>query len=411
MRPVRIWIKGSFWDSQIYSGELTLFGADGAMHRIDWSSVIDELADGNAAIQTALRVAFSDADLFYTQKVQRILRDPAIEKLVREQLCQLALLSISGSQASWSRHWKTGATPFSFLPTDTDIYYHRLFAAGDQGLFSAPRSASLESALSEWRSLKHHDGRVLQVKASTQNTALAAAAGADGLFEFPFESKSEKILDRERHIAAIPCSACDWAFQSIVAWNAESAFFASFREDQDPSSKKKTRTFDQVLRQEQIFTGEGLPTPEHARIWGSHEKLFRISSDGLEVLDYTPPSNKPGPQQEFGRRRAKFSSKGKLSVAFDPDAIIATGTAPFGTVLEFADKLVVLRSDGELETFDGEPVHWRVFPRSEYYSNQLHIIYDDSILIISFLHDYFVEQTGKLMGFARGSNSLAGRNR
>lgn len=404
MRPVRIWIKGNFWDSQIYSGELTLFGDDGAMHRIDWGNVIDSLAHRNAAIQTALRVAFSDGDLFYTPKVQRILKDPAIESVVKQQLSDLSSLSIAGGQGDWSEHWRVADTPFDFLPIDTEIYYHRLFAAGDEGLYSSTRAAPVSS--SGPRGVRHHDGRVLQIKASRQNTAVAAAAGADGLFEFAFNSKSQKVFDQQRRVAQIPCSACDWAFQSIVAWNEDSAFFANFRESRDPHSKRKTRTFDRILEQEEIFTDLGSPSRGHTRTWGANEKLFCMSSEGIEILDYLPESGRSSNQQGFLQSGAKFSSRGKLPIKFDPAAIIATGTAPFGTVLEFAEKIVVLRSDGAVETFAGEPVHWRVFPRSENYSNQLHIIYDGYMLIVSFLHDYFVEQTKKLLGFERGGNEL-----
>ena len=45
-------------------------------------------------------------------------------------------------------------------------------------------------------------------------------------------------------------------------------------------------------------------------------------------------------------------------------------------------------------------------PALEHYSNQLHIIYDDRLEIISFVHDYFVDQTSKLSGFRRGSNDF-----
>lgn len=400
MRPVRIWVQGSFWDSQIYAGELTLFGEDGAMHRIDWAGVIDELAERNAAIQTALRVAFSDGDLFYTPKVQRILRDPAIEIIVKQQLCALADLSISGCQRDWDRRWRTTSAPFDFLPIDTEIYYHRLFAAGDEGLYSATRSASSDS--SSRFGVKHHDGRVLQIKASKQNTAVAAATGADGLFEFTFNARSQKVLDAQRRVAELPCSACDWAFQSIVAWSDDSAFLANYREFRDPDSKRKKRTFDRIIQQEDMFTSSDEPSRGHTRTWGSHEKLFRISDEGLEVLDYIPQSDEQGAIYTG----ARFASRGKVDIKFDPTSIISTGTAPFGTVLEFSDKLVVLRSDGVPEVFQGEPVHWRVFPRSEHYSNQLHIIYEGHMLIVSFLHDYFVEQTGKLMGFEKGANQL-----
>ncbi len=53
-------------------------------------------------------------------------------------------------------------------------------------------------------------------------------------------------------------------------------------------------------------------------------------------------------------------------------------------------------------------MHWRVFPRSDHYSNQLHIIYDDRLEIVSFVHDYFVDQSSKLSGFKRGSNDFIG---
>lgn len=74
------------------------------------------------------------------------------------------------------------------------------------------------------------------------------------------------------------------------------------------------------------------------------------------------------------------------------------GTSSFGTVVEFDTKIVVVRSDGQIDTFEGEAVHWRVFPRSRDYHNQLHIIYDDRIEIIAFLHDCFVNQDKKLFG-------------
>jgi len=51
-----------------------------------------------------------------------------------------------------------------------------------------------------------------------------------------------------------------------------------------------------------------------------------------------------------------------------------------------------------IHTFAGEPVNWRIFPRSKHYENQLHIIYNDRLEIISFNHDYFVNQNEKWAG-------------
>ena len=202
MQPVSLWIEGDFWDSQIYSGELLLFGNEGELHRIDWAAVIDGLATSNAEIQTALRVAFSDSDLFYTQKVRKILRDPAIESVIKKQLRSLNSLDLATSATTWSAHWKTASTPFDFLPTDTDVYYNHLLASGDDGLFSSPRGSTATRRGSS-RASKHHDGRILQIRASNQNTAVAAAGGSDGLFEFPFQSGSEDVLDDPKQLARL----------------------------------------------------------------------------------------------------------------------------------------------------------------------------------------------------------------
>jgi hypothetical protein len=307
MKPVKITIEGDFWDTQIYAGELTLFGADGTLHRINWALLIDALAKQHSNEQTAIRVAFADGDIFYTEKVQKVLRDPSIEAIVKQQLKALAALSISGSQAHWNAYWKVGVTPFNFLPTDTDIYYHRLFASGDEGVYSTARSASSDPR-GRGR-IRHHDGRVLQIKASNQNTAIAAAGGVDGLFELAFNPKNKNFIDGTEHISENACNACEWAFESIIAWSDESAYFAQFREEVDTQTKRKFRTFDAVLSQEQIFGEQRLNARSNTRIWGSHEKLFCISSEGLEILDYTPRPPTRQIRETWYIKRASFQTR------------------------------------------------------------------------------------------------------
>ena len=144
--------------------------------------------------------------------------------------------------------------------------------------------------------------------------------------------------------------------------------------------------------------------------WGSREKMYRISKGEFQVVDYSPQSNRKLPKDgkpKIYRAASEFSQVDNERIQLDSDGVIATGTAPFGTVIEFDDHISVMRSDGTLDMFDGEAVHWRIFPRSEHYSNQLHILYEDRIEIISFVHDYFVDQKSKLYGFSRGgSDSL-----
>lgn len=405
MRSVKITIAGAYWDSQIYSGELLLFDGDGAIHRIEWRDVIDGIAEKNPDVQTAIRVAFSDSDLFYNQKVRKILCDPQIEAPIKLQLSSLAKLSMSATKQDWHVYWRTEDTPFDFLPTDTEVYYNHILAGGNEGLFSVPRSGVATGRLFAKRTTKHHDAGILQVRASDRYTAVAAAAGEDGLFEFAFRRDEDDVLDEKRQLAKRSCSSCDWAFQSVMGWTAGNAFLASFRQQKDPNTRRSTRTFDRIIETTEMFDEPHLSGSRGGFTWGSREKVYRISERGVEVATYLPVP----PREKKGKAKAAprlFNQRGSLKLDFDATSAIATGTAPFGTVLEFDDRLVVLRSDGAVDQFLGEPVHWRVFPRSEHYSNQLHIIYDDRLEIVSFVHDYFVDQSSKLSGFKRGSNDF-----
>lgn len=406
MRSVKLVVEGCYWDSQIYSGELLLFGDDNEIHRIGWREVIDRLAEKNSNVQTAVRVAFSDSDLFYNSKVQKILLDPHIAAPIKKQLADLAVLNLTATRQNWSPCWRVEGGPFNFLPTDTEVYYDQLFAAGDDGLFSAARSSLSAGRVFEKKVNKHHDARILQVRASDRFTSLAVAAGDDGLFEFPFLRADDEVLDQEKLLAKRPCSACDWAFQSVMGWSAGEAFMASFKQEKEANGKRIRRVFDRIVDSGEFFGEVDLFKESVGQTWGCREKIYRVSGSGLEVANYShmPEKSKKNEQS----KQSQFRHQGSFSLDFDASASIATGTAPFGTVLEFDDRLVVVRSDGGVDVFTGEPVHWRVFPRSEHYSNQLHIIYDDRIEIVSFVHDYFVNQSDKLSGFRRGAGDLSG---
>ncbi|TFZ07930.1 hypothetical protein [Ramlibacter humi] len=387
-------IAGEYWDSQIYSGELLLIDSQNAVHRIDWRALIDKIASANEKVQTALRVAFADSDLFYNPKVQKILRDPEIEAPIKRQLDELADLELSEPITKWREFLYSTDSALDFLPTDTDVYYNHILFAGDEGLFSVPRYAVSEGKAFQPKVRKHHDGRIFRVRSSDSFTSVACAAGDDGLLEFPFRPKEAEVLDKLRLLARRSCVSCDWVFQSVLGWSSATAFLASFREIKDPRTKRSERMFDRIIDPSEMF--EDGQNDEGAAIWGCREKLYRLTESGLQVTDYSPKPDKDKARPQFQQRGASYADR------IRPDEVVSTGTAPFGTVIETSTGLIVHRSDGNVEVFDGEPVHWRVFSRSEHYSNQLHIIYEDRLVIVSFVHDYFVDQKGKIFGFARG---------
>ena len=61
--------------------------------------------------------------------------------------------------------------------------------------------------------------------------------------------------------------------------------------------------------------------------------------------------------------------------------------------------MVVYPSVGPPITLPGEPVNWRAFPRARHYQNQLHVVRDDHLEVLSFNHDYLVDQDSKRLGY------------
>jgi hypothetical protein len=408
MKPITIVIKGSFWDSQIYASELMLLGDEGSIARINWSDAIDEFAGQHRDLQTAMRVAFSDSDWLYNPQTKRLLDDPKIGIEVKSQLADLAKLpSREIKQSDWQKFWTTEDSPFSNLPSDTDIYKNKIYAASDEGLFSVPRTGSKLLNKIE----KHHDASYLQVRASDGYKAVAAAAGGDGLFEFSIGGEEGDLERGAKLLSQRPCIACDWAFQSVVAWGAGSAYFANFTAEKDRRSSKVSRAAGDVFEFENLFTNLRSITPALSSAtgdtnfaWGSREKLYRAAHGAIEVSDYFGNRwvKKPAIKMAAEALQSRpFTWRGTIPTQIEPKNIIATGTAPFGAVIEEDNQLTVIRSDGVVHTFPGELVHWRVFPRSTHYSNQLHLIYEDRLEIVSFVHDYFQDQTEKLAGFAK----------
>ena len=83
--------------------------------------------------------------------------------------------------------------------------------------------------------------------------------------------------------------------------------------------------------------------------------------------------------------------------------IISADSSLFGVVIEKENGLLIINSSLESQFLEGEPVNWRVFPRSINYTNQLHVVYEDALHIYSFNHDYFVDQSTKKMGISVAS--------
>jgi len=160
-------------------------------------------------------------------------------------------------------------------------------------------------------------------------------------------------------------------------------------EDSDPWTDdevlgtRRGRHLRRVVPADEIFqTRDGYA-------WGRQDKICLASNRSVTVVSYRP------------WRRQPLENIGTVSLAEWKGDIVAGGVAQFGTIIECENAIVVMLSDGLAQTIHGEPINWRVFPRSKHYSNQLQIVYDDRVEVHSFNQDYLVDQRLKVSGTSR----------
>lgn len=399
MQAVTLTIPGEYWDSQIYSGKLYLFSADHSLHVYNWARAIDAIAKKYTPLQTAIRLAFVDGQTLYSDAGKILLNDSEIKEVVVRQMQRLA--STTDLQVSFSagvdEFLKIRDNPFPYPHADSEIYYHRMFVGLKEGLYYT-ETHSLEASKDN-EVEKRWDSPVLSVKASHQYTTLACAAGDEGLREFPlFETEASPTKREPTIVARNTCTSCEWSFQSIFgSAPSSSGFLASFKKHKIADNRYERR-IDRIISSNEIFSSTG------GVAWGCKEKIYNFDGQHLSVRTYNP---RVGTQEAVGVGKTRipdnqFVSKGNYEIDIhSPLDIVSTATAPFGSVVETHDGLQVLRSDGVFEFIEGEPVSWRVFPRSENYSNQLHIVYEDRLEIRTYVHDYFVDQSTKWAGTMR----------
>lgn len=385
MQAVKVIIPGSFWDSQIYSSYLHLFLDDGSIAILNWSNAVDNLIQDNQNIAIALRVAFLDSNLLYSRNTRYLLSNEEIKGVVDRQFAKILsepfeFKGINDIRFK-ARHQNN---PLPFPHADSEIYYSRMYVGLKSGLFSSQEQDTKNKKL-EQQFQKHWDAPVLNLAGSNYYTSLALATGSDGLYELPIKSTNHEPDGTPNQLAQNHCNSCGWSYQSIYgSSNTNSSFLASFETKSEKRlnesrNPQRVRQFKEIIPSEHLFTTKGFS-------WGAHDKIYQYHDGVIDVKSYDPDT------------KTLFKDLGKIDLSLSDDDVISANVAPFGTVVECDNSLVIALSNGEFMTIKGEPVRWRVFPRSKNFTNQLHIIYDDRIEILSFVHDYFVNQKEKLAG-------------
>jgi len=399
MQPVKITIKGDFFDCQIYRGRLYLWTFNGDLKVYNWNKLVQSLIKKETD-KIALTFCFMDGNYLYNSSLIELFKDTDFKKLLVKKIKNVTRNNFNLNEKQ-TKKFLIGVqkTPTGILPTDTEIYSNKLYFINDKGLFagSAHRSISEKYPVSS-RPTKLWDCNLLSIKAN-KFPQIALSAGEEGLFELNMSRSKPsnlKIVENSQPIFQVSekhSSFSNYSFLSIYNSSlVENSFIAIFKWNLNKGKSSHNipppRDYDKYISDSEIFESKA---KKHFISWGIEDKIYKATNRGFDIIKFNNYANIEKGQKTFTKLH---------SVNLHPwkGEVINGGTAYFGNIVECENALVIIQSNKEVFTIPGPITRWRVYPRSMNYENHLHVILDDRIEIYSFNHDYFLEQKEKQIG-------------
>ena len=389
MSFLKVTIPGDFWDVQIYRGKLYLWTMDASVITLDWSHLVDQIAQ-RAISPLATRFGLGRGEILYGKQMNPLLIEPEFRNW---------LLSVFDSQSKQAivvgRSLLRDVTideqsaPFGSLPVDTEIYRRKLYATTDKGIFKASIGTGTKHPIST-RYKQLQDLPAVSLRAYGNQLALAACD--EGLYRLGTEEGEEWTLGFDR-MSPRHCDKADWVFQSIFAGSQLSGGYLAARywgdDDEDEESDRALQppvyvgTFDV----EQI----GGALDRSVVSWAYAEKIYTATENKISSSRYTQGEIVHGIDE---------ATEGLGSIDLEhPQGQAITGSAGvFGTVIEYENGLQVVESDETQFAIEGPITRWRTYPRATNYENHLHVVRDDCVDVLAFYRDYLQNQEGKRFG-------------
>lgn len=398
MQPVKITIKGDYYDCQIYRGRLYLWTFDGDLKVYNWNEVVQSFIKRDTD-KIAMTFCFLDGNYLYKSSLIELFKDKDFKKLLLDKFTQIENPTFQLTEKQMEKFlFGQQETPTGILPTDTEIYGNKLYFIHEKGLFSgsAHRAKSEKFPVSS-RPSKLWDSNLLSIKAN-KFPQLALSGGSEGLFELNMASSLPSNLNRVEQgspifeISSSHSSFANYSYLNIYNTSlVENSFLATFKWNITKGLNQKdkaSRDFDTNIEDQQIFNATN---KRHFISWGIEDKIYKATENGFQIIKYNNYADE-------NKGEKKFTPLKSINFHAWKGKIINGGTAYFGNIVECENALVVIQSDGKYLTIPGPVTRWRVYPRSMNYENHLHVILDDRIEIYSFNHDYFLDQEGKEIG-------------
>lgn len=373
MRDLNVTIEGSWWDTLLYKGKLHALTAEGDWQVFDWDAITSRIED---SLEKVMRPAFH----FSFRASNAINKGNLHRDAVAHSFNEFKDIEFIVSAKELAKHTlsKTDAS-ISFPSTSMGMHYDRMIISSLNGVYVDyvnPREIT-PGSLKKMSSIATR-----QVSAAYGKVACASGDAGLRQLDLQLEQGFRPSESDGAELSSESCDACDWMYQNISCTSYRgSSFLAKFKRtskyfvpaevdqqphDGDPASIEKIEFCgSESLIDPTNNNDKGLPSVS----WGSHDKIYKVEGRNLESFRFTGS----------GDRR----SLGKVQLPGCSDEIVSVRSALFGVVIEFDESVVVVKGDGSIVNFEGEPVNISTFSRSKSYENQLHMVMDDHVKVVS----------------------------
>jgi hypothetical protein len=380
MQALKLRIHGTYWDSYLYDDRLFLVDRSGVVRRASWDQLVRQAVGDD--FDPVLEHIGTRGQAWYGLAVQDFLQEPRFRDELASRVASLSQERFTITRRDISRLERFASGLGYFPTTDIECYGSVLYVGAADGLL-ATGLGSREFKLG--RESRIYDGPALRVEAKYHR--LAVAQGDAGLVEFP--TLSAEDLGRFGDLGTDPqqisyerCDNCSWLSYDLLATTfGDGGYLGTFESSQvsDDSFDGGRRLIETVSSTDLFGVGGG------TLVGGGH--LLALLRGPIMLYETWNPFRRR--DDPYSRWEVSRGERQDSDLRQGPEVLDAAFTV-FGLVAEYENGISVYGSDGRRYWIPGEPVAWRVFPRSNRYLNQLHVIKDDWIDVYAFAHDYFL---------------------
>ena len=351
-KNAKILIEGDYIDSFVYSGVLFLVTSDLILRAFSWDGLFKHAISN---INQLKKIGIQD--------YARGLND-SIPDQIRKTY------SISYKKI---KDFELCSTELNVWPSDINIYKNRFYVASECGVDSIDFDWN-DGLISKFGRPNKIFNEVSFKLATNSFYRLAIAAGNSGLISVVPDQKYVKKQNVNQLIDK-PCSDCQWQNNTLIANTLNAQYYASYlsipkKIDFNGTDSEYWAKVDQIkkaapsLESQSDINGEKIVSS-----WFAGKNIFNITESMNVYL------------RMFGSNNIEFvDTKSEISTL----QYFKAQTAPFGTVMEIGDELKYFSDTEESRILANEVVNWRLFQKSKYYLNHLHLIEDDSLSIVLF---------------------------